>query len=133
MTDDLESLRPQHHVRWVNGHLYAWDVTRLLRDAPELPVIQLPLSEIAEIDEPYWYAATGDTPTCRSVLAHVRQAEKADLSYPILLCADGRIMDGMHRVMKALSLGHETVAARRLERTPPPDHVDVSLDDLGYD
>jgi len=42
-------------------------------------------------------------------------------------------MDGMHRIMKAHGLGHATILARKLPKTPPPDHIDVRPEDLNYD
>lgn len=126
-------IRAQYHIRPVGDQMHIWDVRKLAALAEAEPMIQHPLSAIAEIDEPYWFGATGDAATCRAVMGHAAQAGATDLSYPIILCAEGRIMDGMHRVMKAVSLGHSTIAARKLRQTPPPDHIDVSLDDLPYD
>lgn len=125
-------IRPQYHFRKVGGRVLTWDVAALATRAAGLPVIAMPLAEIAEIDEPYWFEVTEGVPTCRAVLDHARQIEAADLAYPILLCAEGRVMDGMHRVMKALALGHATIAARRLTVTPPADFVDVDPADLPY-
>ena len=126
-------IRAQYHVRRVDGQIHAWDVRTLVARADGLPVEQVPLAEIAELDEPYWFDVTGDVPTCRAVLAHVRQAEAADLTFPVLLCPGGRILDGMHRVLKALDAGMESVPARRLTHLPPPDAVDTPLADLPYD
>ena len=56
-----------------------------------------------------------------------------DLSYPILLCAEGRVMDGMHRVARSHLEGRATVAARRFAVTPPHDHINVAPEDLSYD
>jgi hypothetical protein len=36
---------------------------------------------------------------------HVRLIEAADLSFAIILSSDGRVMDGIHRVAKAVLLG----------------------------
>ena len=44
-------------------------------------------------------------------MEHARLIDAADLSFPIILSADGRVMDGMHRVAKAALPGHETIAA----------------------
>lgn len=55
---------------------------------------------------------------------------EADLAFPIILSADGRVMDGMHRVLKALLNGSQSIEAVRFERDPEPDFVDVALDDL---
>jgi len=126
-------IRPQYHFRWVGDDLYIWDVRALLKQAESLPVISVPLTSIKEIDEPYWFGHGGPEPTCRAVLAHVEQALEADLSYPILLCADGRVMDGMHRVLKALHLNKSHIQARKLNKTPPPDHMNKHPDDLPYE
>ena len=61
----------------------------------------------------------------------MRLVEECDLAYPILLCAEGRVMDGMHRVLKALSMGHETIQGpRRFAITPLPDHVGIEPSQL---
>ena len=125
-------IRPQYHFRQIDGHLYSWDVRKLLVLANGLPIQDTPLIGIKEIDEPYWFGEGGDEPTCRRIMDHAAQVAGTDLAYPILLCADGRIMDGMHRVMKAVGLGHTTIKARRLLATPPPDFIDVAPEDLDY-
>ncbi|SMY06509.1 hypothetical protein [Flavimaricola marinus] len=126
-------IRAQYHIRRVGDHLHIWDLRKLAALAADCPVTEHPLARIAEIDEAYWFDATGDQPTCRAVMAHAGQAAQTDLGYPILLCASGRVMDGMHRVMKAVAEGRDTIAARQLRETPPPDYIDRSLDDLPYD
>ena len=125
-------LRKQYHRREVGGDVHVWDVHRLLRAARSLPVRDVPLTVIDEIDENWWYAEPGAIPTPRSIADHVRLMRQADPAYPILLCSEGRLMDGMHRVVRALSEGRETITAKRFETTPPPDFVNVSLDDLPY-
>lgn len=129
MTD---SLRPQYHFRRVGAQTHIWDVRTLIEQIAELPIIEVPLAEIAELDEAYWFDMGGAVPTCRAIADHMILAQKADLSYPILLCAEGRVMDGMHRVVKSVTLGHKTITAKRLAVTPPPDYVDVAADDLPY-
>lgn len=113
--------------------MFIWDVRKLLRLAQDLPVIDVPLRDIRELDESYWFDATDQPATCRAVADHMRLVETADLSYPILLCAEGRVMDGMHRVVKAYLSGHSTIAARQLRETPSPDHIDVAPDALPYE
>jgi len=54
-------------------------------------------------------------------VAHMHQVYEADLSYPIILDEDGYVMDGRHRIAKALFLGLKTIKAVRFERTPLPD------------
>ncbi|AKS47552.1 hypothetical protein SAMN05444287_2794 [Octadecabacter temperatus] len=124
-------IRPQYHFRDGPNGLHAWDVRKLAAFAAELPVVDIPLADIGELDETYWYEHA--QPTTRSVAVHAAQIEAADLKYPIILCADGRLMDGMHRVAKAYMLGLESIKATRLPHTPEPDYVGVAPDDLPYE
>lgn len=123
-------IRPQYHFRNVQGRVHIWDVRKLAVLAADLPITEHALSAIREIHEPYWFS--DDTPTCARVMEHAAQVATSDLAYPVILCAEGRIMDGMHRVMKARGLGHTTIKARQLTVTPPPNFIDVAPKDLPY-
>lgn len=124
-------VRKQYHFRPSENGLHAWDVDRLVALTADLPVEQFPLTSIRELDTAYWFG--GDTPpTVRAVVDHLRLVHEADPSYPIIVDPDGGVMDGMHRVAKALLAGHATIAARRLAVLPDPDHTDVQPDDLTY-
>lgn len=126
-------IRPQYHGRHTQQGFLVWDVRRLLTLVKSLPVIEMPLSQIAELDENYWYQTDDMVPTGRSIADHMQLVNESSLEYPILLCSEGRLMDGMHRVIKAHLSGHDTIRAIRFERTPPPDHRNVDLADLSYD
>lgn len=52
---------------------------------------------------------------------HAMQVNEADLSYPIILSKSGAIMDGAHRVCKAILEGERTIRAVRLKEDPPVD------------
>jgi len=94
-------------------------------------VQEVALSEIAEIDEPYWYSVEAQ-PSCRDIAEHARLIEEAELKWPIILSSDHRVMDGMHRVLKALNLGRQTIRAVIFDVDPEPDYVDVQPDELPY-
>lgn len=125
-------MRRQYHFRQSSAGLLAWDVHRLIAQSRDLPVSHVALSTIAELDEAYWWDTDSPPPTCRQVIEHMQLVEAADLQYPIILCPRGRVMDGMHRVAKALLLGKSEIAAVRLLELPSPDHVGVDPDDLCY-
>ncbi|MFN7163226.1 MAG: hypothetical protein ACK4P2_00260 [Hyphomonas sp.] len=125
-------IRAQYHFRPSAKGLLAWNVTKLIALSHGLPVQRIALSEVAEVDENHWYAAGGQSPTCRSILEHVRLIQAADLTYPIILDADGRLMDGMHRVLKAIRSGDTHIQAVRFPETPPPDHIGWRPEDLPY-
>ena len=126
-------MRKQYHLRVSERGRLVWDVHRLVELSAGLPRRDVPLSEIRELDEPYWFVGDGDRPTCREVADHARLMAETDLRYPIILAADGRVMDGMHRVARAYIEGRDSVTAVRFEETPEPDYVDVDLDALPYD
>lgn len=109
-----------------------WDVTRLIRLVEGFPEIAIPLDEIKELDECFWFAEGTSPATVRQVSEHARLIEQADLSHPIILSSDGRVMGGMHRVAKAYLLGHATISAVRFEQDPEPDYHDRDLDTLPY-
>lgn len=125
-------MRKQYHFRPSANGFYAWDVHRLVELTRDLPVIQVDLSDIAELDEPFWFGA-GTVPTCRAVAEHARLIQETDLSFPIILSSNGRVMDGMHRVCKAFLNDYTTIAAVQFATDPSPDYVDVFPDDLPYD
>lgn len=125
-------MRKQYHFRPSPDGLLAWDVDRLVELARDLPAEWVDLAAIHEIDEPYWHGFSGAPMTCRGVVEHARLMSECDLSYPIILARDGRVMDGMHRVGKALLEGHERIRAVRLPCDPPPDFVGLSPEELPY-
>ncbi len=93
-------MRKQYHFRPTDAGLMAWDVERLIVLSKSLPRTTVALSSIREIDEVYWFDDAKERPTCRRVLEHMSLINEVDLSYPIILGADGRVMDGMHRVAR---------------------------------
>ncbi len=126
-------LRAQYHFRHSEGGLLAWDVRRLVALSQGLPVLEVPVADIQELDEPHWYSHGTGTPTCRSISEHCSLIQAADLSHPIILDASGRVMDGMHRVCKALVLGASGIKAVQFARTPEPDFIGQEPDSLPYE
>lgn len=62
--------------------------------------------------------------TLREMVMHMKAVQKADLSFPIILDEDGELMDGRHRIMRAMLEGRETIKAVRFDENPTPDKVD---------
>ncbi|MDX1418420.1 MAG: hypothetical protein R3181_00515 [Rubricoccaceae bacterium] len=126
-------MRKQYHLRPSPRGLLAWDVDRLVRLSAGLPRHGVPLTAIRELDEPYWFGGEGDRATVRAVAEHARLIAACDLRHPIILSSDGRVMDGMHRVAKALLEGQAQITAVRFPEDPAPDFVGVAAEDLPYD
>jgi hypothetical protein len=70
-----------------------------------------------------WFCGV-NVPTVRSVYEHCMRINAADLSYPIMLDANGIVLDGVHRLLKAKTLGLSTVLAVRFDSMPEPDRVE---------
>ena len=124
-------MRKQYYFRASPNGLLAWDVDRLVRLSRDLPVRTVPLSEIRELDQAVF--GEEEAPTWRSFAAHVQLVHETDLRYPIIRAADGAVMDGMHRVTKAVVEGRDTVDAVQFAVDPAPDHVGRRPDELSYD
>ena len=126
------NLRPQYPLKVSERGILAWDVIGLIKKASDLTPVELALSEISEFDKPHWFHLEGDSPTCRKIAEHTRVIEEADLSYPIIIDHEGNVMDGMHRICKALNTGLTTILAYRFLEVPEPDYIGVAPKDLPY-
>jgi len=124
-------LRQQYHFRKSDRGLLAWDVLKLIELSRGFDVIEVPLSEIQELKETYWFGL-GVPPTSVDIALHARQIYEADISFPIILCPQGRLMDGMHRVCKAFLEGRKTISAVKFLELHEPEYVGKQPDELPY-
>lgn len=122
-------MRKQYHFRPSDQGILAWDIDRLVELSRNFRIEQVPLDQIRELDEEYWFGFESK-PTCRVIADHITLVNQADLAYPIILDSGGRIYDGMHRVVKAFVAGHDTIDAVRFGSDPEPDHTGLGPDQL---
>ena len=94
-----------------------WAVARLIELSRNLPVMEIPLKHLNIYHR--W-----DGMNLRDFIMHMRAVQSADLSFPIILDEDGEIMDGRHRLMRAILEGCETIKAVRFQENPAPCRVD---------
>ncbi len=124
-------MRRQYHFRQVGQDTYIWDVHHLVELTKTFVIKKVTLADIRELNEAYWFS--DQFPTTQQIIEHFQLVQDADLSYPIILCAEGRLMDGMHRIAKACLLKQEHILAVQFEQTPEPDFINVDEDELVYD
>lgn len=96
---------------------HVWSVPRLVTLARDLEVMDVPLAHLN-------LYACYEKLSLRQMVMHMRAVEAADLGKPIILDEDGEIMDGRHRIMKALLRGDETIKAVRFSVNPSPCRVE---------
>ena len=97
-----------------------WTDKTLRKASSDLEDFDLPLCGITMDYNPWTLSIF------TSVLYHIKRIEDADLNYPILLDPTGTIIDGWHRIAKAILKGDLTITARRLKVMP---EVDSTYDD----
>lgn len=98
-----------------------WEITSLIYHVKKqnLEVFDLPLCGI-NLATTVW--EEGDL-KIKEFAKHLKRTMETNLDNPIILDDDGFIMDGWHRVAKALFLGHSTIKAVRFDKTPTCDYV----------
>ena len=123
-------MRKQYYFRPSARGLLAWDVDRLIELSKDFPRRHIRITDLGELDRKWSGDEEGQT--WRGLIDHIRLIEAADLSFPIILAADGEVMDGRHRIAKAALANRDTIECVRFEEDPPPDHIGRSPDDLPY-
>ncbi|OZB94203.1 hypothetical protein [Paenibacillus sp. XY044] len=102
--EELLSRMKHIHGRLIDGRRHFWDVEKLWELSKHLPVHKINIDSIKELDQDCWFADSRRTPvpTIRNVALHCQRIINANMEYPILLCSDGQLIDGGHRIAKAL-------------------------------
>lgn len=106
-----EFYSPETQIARVGKH--SWSCARLFSLSKDLPVMDAQIDHLSVF---YKY----ENLTLREMLMHIRAVQDADLSFPIILDEDGEIMDGRHRLMKAILNGDKTIKAVRFDENPTP-------------
>lgn len=98
---------------------HKWRCSRLFKLIENLPVLDIPLDHLC-----VFYKLKTYSPTLREFASEMKRIMKSDLKYPIILDEDGEVIDGRHRIIKALYLGHKTIKAVRFDINPEPDEIE---------
>ncbi len=97
-----------------------WFVQNLIALAGTLPCFEKPLTEMRAVL--FNSKFPGSEGWSHADLAyHYKVAMAADMSYPIILGEDGRIMDGHHRLLRAMIEGSDTIKVVQFVIDPEPD------------
>ena len=95
-----------------------FSIARLITLSAKFEVMEIPINHL-NVYQLY------KNLTLRDMVKHMRAVNDADLSYPIILDEDGELMDGRHRIMKALLTECKTIKAVRFDENPTPCRTDA--------
>ena len=95
-----------------------WDVHRLWKQAKGLPVEEMAPELFPEWKQYSWEPEI----TLESLAEHIERVLQSDLSYPVLVSAEGHLMDGCHRLVHAY-LKRVPVKLVRFKVTPAPHRI----------
>lgn len=101
--------------------VYFWKLSTLWKVSETMPVEEVLLSSFDWTNENFQCSDFSTPPLWRDIGDHTKRILAADLQYPIIISAEGNVMDGMHRILKCYVFGLPTVKAVRFTQTPPPD------------
>ncbi|TNJ67013.1 chromosome partitioning protein ParB [Paenibacillus hemerocallicola] len=123
MEESLARIKHKHS-RIIDERRHVWDVEKLWELTAHLPVQKIDIDSIKELDQDCWFGYGSTTvPTIRNVANHCKRIIQADMEYPILLTSDGLLVDGGHRIAKALINGQQQIDAVFIEALPPADVI----------
>ena len=113
----------QTHSTKRDGKRNIWYTERLWELAKDLPEYDAEVELFEELDRDCWFGE-GRPPTIREVADHCRRINETDPRYPLIINDNGQLMDGGHRLARALLEGQKTVKAVRFEKMPEPDEIE---------
>ena len=126
-------IRPQYHFRHTQTGIDAWRVSRLIELSQGLPVRMIHPEHARELHQNHWYFHDSSVPTPQSIIEHTQLILACDLHYPIILDQHGRVMDGMHRICRAIIDNVAELPAVQFVVDPQPDYIDCAPEELPYD
>lgn len=106
---------------------------RLIELSAGLPVFEVDVDSLPEVDTPYWSQPGTGPETVRQIVEHMRLVVEVDPEHPVILGSSGRVMDGMHRIAKALLEGRNKITAVQFQKPIDPDYRNVLPHELPYD
>jgi len=126
----MDAVRKQYYFRPAPQGLLAWDVDRLVELSKDFACKEVRIDDLGELDRAW--SGDGEHQTGRDMIVHIRLIDEADLSFPIILAANGEVMDGRHRIARAALAGLETITAVQFDHDPEPDYIGRTPEELPY-
>jgi len=108
-------------ARKFGDKVYKWHVPELQAAAVNIPV------KIARVDQfnlevDAWFGEACQ-PTIANVVHHMKYIRDADLCKPLLLSAEGHVLDGLHRLAKCMLDEIQIIKCQQFEINPKPAEI----------
>ena len=113
---DIEPIMKDIHKQRFEDNNGKYVIKNLISLASELPVQEMPLEHLN------FHSLYPSIKSFRDWVGHIKSVLNADLEFPIILDDEGYVMDGRHRIAKAILEGEETIKFVRFKETPSPDY-----------
>lgn len=94
-------------------------VESLLKAAKGLPITTYYINREALLDE----TLNWQIKNVYDFFVHFQKVIQADLSVPLIVRSDGYVMDGWHRIIRALCEGRKELPQKRFIKDPEPDET----------
>ncbi len=105
---------------FIDEHENVWETASLIEKSKDLDIGVYEIDTKYLMDENLMWKLTN----VRDYCVHYKRVQRADLSKPIILRNDGYIMDGWHRIIKAISCGIKHLPSKQFIVNPEPDFTD---------
>ena len=98
--------------QWFHDGEKRWSVLSLIEKSKGLPIKEM------DIDALNISRICPEITTMHEFVSHMKKVMDSDLSYPIILDDEGYVMDGRHRIAKAILTGADKIKYVRFDETP---------------
>jgi hypothetical protein len=115
-TKDFYRLKNRTTSGFYEGDKF-WSEKYLWEQAKSLPLKRVLVKDLLQLRNSW------TMPTLADIVRHMYLVQIADLSYPILLRADGTIFDGYHRACKAGMKHILELDVKQFITDPPPEKI----------
>ncbi len=111
-------------VIWITpNERHVWYVRRLWDLSINLKIQEKSIDDVEELNQVMWFSPENALPTCNDIIGHIKKIEKSDISFPIIYSSEGKVMDGMHRIVKLKLKGVSNIKFVQFKVTPQPDEI----------
>jgi hypothetical protein len=114
--------KSEANSRWIKHNVFinkkgdVWEVDKLIEATQHFEVKRFDVNKIDLDDALEW-----TNNNVRDMIKHYQRIVGADIGIPIILRSDGLVMDGWHRIIRAIAECHPLNYVQ-FEVDPPPDY-----------